>query len=111
VGYSERRCFTNCGHVLRAGGNARKGPAADGASFLPLGFLNFVEGCRFPSVCRSNSEPQGIVPLLQSQSRRVEPRALASHVNFIQLNGKARMCGDCELSARARPNGGTRIFD
>jgi hypothetical protein len=51
------------------------------------------------------------VGILRSQSRRVEPRALASHVNFIQLNGKARICGDCELSARARPNGGTRIFD
>jgi hypothetical protein len=26
VGYSERRCFTNCGHVLRAGGERKKRP-------------------------------------------------------------------------------------
>jgi hypothetical protein len=49
------------------------------------------------------------IPL--SQSRRAEPRPLAPHVNFIQLNGKARVCGDCELSARATPNAGTQTFD
>src|SRR5262249_47506294 len=41
-----------------------------------------------------------------SRSRRAEPRPTGPHVNFIPLNGKARKCGDCEPSARARPNAG-----
>src|SRR5215813_15422394 len=45
-----------------------------------------------------------------SRSLRAEPRFMVPHVNFIQLSGKARMCGDCEPSARARPNAGTRTF-
>jgi hypothetical protein len=46
-----------------------------------------------------------------SKSRRAEPRLLAPHANFIQLKGKARTSGDCELNARARPNAGMRTFD
>src|SRR5215510_12270220 len=53
--------------------------------------------------------PNVVNPL--SRSRSAEPRPLAAHVNFNQLNGKARMYGDCEPSARARPNAGTRTFD
>src|SRR5262249_40349302 len=58
----------------------------------------------------------GVVTLLNvvsrlSKSRRAEPRLLAPHVNFIQLKGKARTSGDCELNARTRPNAGMRIFD
>jgi hypothetical protein len=34
-----------------------------------------------------------------SKSPHAKPRPLVPHANFIQLNGKSRMCGDCELSA------------
>src|SRR5262245_18383376 len=74
------------------------------------------ETLRLPIHLTSVSLVDGVMTLLNvvsplSKSRRAEPRRLAPHVNFIQLNGKARMCGDCELSARARPNAGTRTFD
>src|SRR5438105_11871591 len=70
---------------------------------------------RLPRRLRSVSLVDGVLTLLNvgiplSQSRRTEPKALAPHVNFIQLNGKARMRGDCELSVRATPNAGMRIF-
>jgi hypothetical protein len=41
-------------------------------------------------------------------ARRAE--AFGTDVNFIQLKGKARTSGDCELK-RARPNAGMRTFD
>src|SRR5262245_36810657 len=58
----------------------------------------------------------GVLTLLNvvirlSQLRRAEPRLSAPHVNFVQLNGKVRMGGDCELCVRARANAGTRTFD
>src|SRR5262249_29417510 len=65
---------------------------------------------------KSVSLVDGVVTLLNvgiplSQSRRAERRVLASHVNFIQVNGKTRMRGDCELSVRATQNAGKRTFE
>src|SRR5262249_19395972 len=70
---------------------------------------------RLPIHLRSVSSVDGGLTLLNlgiplEQSRRAEPRALAPHVNFSQLNGKARMRGGCELSVRVRPNAGRQTF-
>src|SRR5207249_1182308 len=74
------------------------------------------EARRLPIHLTSVSLVDGVLTLLNvvtplSKSRRAEPRPLAPHVNLIQLKGKARTSGDCELSAQARPNAGTRTFD
>jgi hypothetical protein len=58
----------------------------------------------------------GVLTLLNvvsrlSQSPRSEPRLSALHVNFVQLNGKVRMCGVCELYAPTTASDGTRTFD
>src|SRR5262245_36963645 len=71
---------------------------------------------RLPIHLTSVSLVDGVLTLLNvvtppSKSRRAGPRPLAPRVNFVQLNGKARMCGGSELSARARPNVGTQTFD
>src|SRR6266566_1077093 len=72
------------------------------------------EARRLPIHLTSVSLVDGVLTLLNvvtplSKSRRAEPRPLAPHVNLTQLKGKARTSGDCELSARARPNVGITV--
>src|SRR5262249_2991931 len=89
--------------------------ATPGTKLQKTGCLGHASG-RLPIHLRSVSLVDGVMTWLNvvtplSKSRRAEPRPLAPRVYFVQLNGKARMCGDCELSARARPNAGTQTFD
>src|SRR5205085_186993 len=72
---------------------------------------------RLPTHLTSVSLVDGVLMLQNvvsrlSQSPRAEPPTLsAPHVNSVQLNGKVRMCGDCELNARTTANTGMRTFD
>ena len=69
-----------------------------------------------PTHLTSVSLVDGVLTLFNVVSRlspspRAEPRLSAPHVNFIQLNGRVRMYGDCEPCALTTANGGTRTFD
>src|SRR5262245_7896648 len=104
------RCKTS--GLLRASETARPGTRPHKDDCLP--HQNRV--LRPPAYPKSASLVGGVLTLLNvvnrlSQSPREELRLSASYVNFIQLNRKVRMRGDCELGALATANAGTRTFD